>query len=213
MTTANLSSNLKQLMRIHGNLSVSELARLTDIPQPTIHHMLFGSTKNPRKKALEALSNFFSISIDQLIGDEELPQIIPENLKEDLQLRTVPILDWDLLGNWPNNKESIKSVKQIFLDKEITPNSFSVIISDPSLEPLFPLNSLLIFDAAKTPKDRDFVIVRTGENNHILLNRLFTENNEYYLKQNSEDGNMVLLKINKSTDIIMGVLIEARIQY
>ena len=213
MTQSILSNNLKQLMRIHGNLSVSELARLTNIPQPTIHHMLFGSTKNPRKKALEALSVFFSISMEQLIGEVDLPQIIPENIKKDLQLKTIPILEWDTLKNWPNNKNTLKHTKEILFEKSISPDSFSVVIHDPSMESVFPLNSLLIFDAAKVPKDRDFVVVRTGENNSILFNRFFTEDNESYIKQKLDDGNAKLIKLNMSIDKIVGVLTEVRIQY
>ncbi|NSL19602.1 helix-turn-helix domain-containing protein [Tatlockia micdadei] len=213
MTISTLSSNLKQLMRTHGNLSVSELARLTNIPQPTIHHMLYGSTKNPRKKTLEALSNYFSVSIEQLIGEEELPQVIPENIKEDLQLRTIPIIEWDTLKHWPNDKDKIKYSKEILLEKRIAPDSFAVIVKNSSMEPLFPLNTLLIFDVGKVPQDRDFVIAYIEENNNILFNRLFTENNELYLKQNLEDGNFKLIKLRKTIDKIIGVLIEARIQY
>ncbi|HHS8321902.1 TPA: LexA family protein [Legionella anisa] len=213
MTKSTLSCNLHQLMRIHGNLTVSELARLTDIPQPTIHHMLFGSTKNPRKKALEALSNYFSITVEQLIGNAELPQIIPENVKEDLQLRTVPVIEWNMLKNWPDDKHIVKYTKEILLDKKITPDSFAVVVQDSSMEPLFPLHALLIFDIGKAPQDRDFIIARVGDSNKILFNRLFSENSEFYLKQNLEDGNVKLVKLNKEIDKIIGVLIEARIQY
>ncbi|MBA2653358.1 MAG: LexA family transcriptional regulator [Tatlockia sp.] len=213
MMKVNLSSNLQHLMRIHGNLTPSELSRLADIPQPTIHHLLFGSTKNPRKKALEALSNFFSISIAQLIGEVELPQIIPDNIKEDLQLKAIPILKWDMLKNWPVDKSSFTFTKEILLDKKITPDSFAVIVNDTSMEPLFPKNSLLIFDIGKIPQDRDYVIARFGDNYTILFNRLFKENNEFYLKENLEDGNFKLVKLNETRDKIIGVLIEARIQY
>lgn len=213
MTKSNLSSNLQQLMRIHGNLSPSELSKRIGIPQPTIHHMLFGSTKNPWKKNLEALAKYFSISIEQLTGEEELPQIIPENIKEDLQLRTIPIIDWGMLNHWLQDKERTKPAKEILLEKEITPNSFAVIIDDSSMGPMFPVNSLLIFDAGKTPKDRDYVIAKIGDNNSILFNRLFADNSELYLKQEAVGEDVRLIKLNKSSDKIIGVLTEARIQY
>ena len=110
-----LSNNLEKLMQIHGNISVSDLARSTHLPQPTLHHILSGDTKNPRKKALETLAEFFSVSKEQLLGNEPLPHIIPEIIKENLRLRTIPIIQWDMLKKWP--KIAVKNLKEVLLDK------------------------------------------------------------------------------------------------
>lgn len=208
-----LSNNLQQLMRIHGNTSVSELARLTRIPQPTIHHILTGSTKNPRKKALEELSRFFSISVEQLIGQEPLPTIIPDGVKKDLQISAIPIVEWNVLKNWPASKADIRDNQEILLNKTIANDSFALIIPDDSMLPRFQQNTLLIFDSGKTPKDRDFVIVHLSKDNKIDFNRLFYENNSFYLRHDLGDGNLQLTKLDPSHDRILGVLIEERIQH
>ena len=213
MTTMKLSNNLQQLMRIHGNTSVSELARLTGIPQPTIHHILTGSTKNPRKKALEELSRFFSISVEQLIGNEPLPMVIPDGVKKDLQISTIPIVGWDLLKNWPASKADIKENQEILLNKTVANDSFALIIPNDSMLPRFQQNTLLIFDSGKTPKDRDFVIVHLSKGNTIEFNRLFHENNAFYLRHDLGDGNLQLTKLDPSHDRILGILIEERIQH
>lgn len=208
-----LSNNLQQLMRIHGNTSVSELARLTGIPQPTIHHILTGSTKNPRKKALEELSRFFSISIEQLIGQEPLPTIIPDGVKKDLQISAIPIVEWNVLTNWPASKADIRDNQEILLNKAVANDSFALIIPDDSMLPRFQQNTLLIFDSGKTAKDRDFVIVHLSKDNKINFNRLFHENNSFYLRHDLGDGNLQLTKLDPSHDRILGVLIEERIQH
>lgn len=213
MNDMTLSDNLQQLMRIHGNISISELARLTDIPQPTIHHILTGSTKNPRKKALEALSEFFSVSIQQLLGQDKLPTIIPDAVKADLQISTIPLIEWDMLYNWPTAGTQIQGAQEILLNKKIATNSFALVSKDTTLEPAIPHNALLIFEADKTPKDRDFVVVHLGEDNLILLNSLFIENGQRYVKQNLEDGNFKLIKLDTARDRILGTLIEARLLY
>ncbi|HAT8648910.1 TPA: helix-turn-helix domain-containing protein [Legionella pneumophila] len=213
MTTMTLSNNLQQLMRIHGNISVSELARLTGLPQPTIHHILSGSTKNPRKKALEELSNFFSVSVNELTGLETLPAVIPDVIKEDLQISTIPIIEWDSLKTWPSEANKIQDKQKILINKKIAKNSFALIMPDDSMEPLFQKNSLLIFDSGKNPKDRDFVIVNLSKEGIVLFNRLFSENNILYLRQNMEDGSLKLTRLDQSNDHILGTLIEARIQY
>lgn len=213
MSTFTLSINLQQLMRIHSIPSVSELARMTDIPQPTIHHILSGSTKNPRKKVLNILSDFFSISVSQLIGQEPLPTIIPDSLKENLQINSIPIIEWHSIKNWFFSNRTEFQAKHILVDRNLGKNSFAVLISDTSMEPTFQQNSLLIFDAHKTPKDRDYVMVLLNKNNSSVFNRLFIENNIHYLKETLEDGNFQLTKLNTDVDKIIGTLIEVRIQF
>lgn len=213
MTEMNLSNNIQQLMRIHGNISVSDLARSTGIPQPTLHHILSGSTKRPRKQLLEAVANFFSVSIEQLRGEESLPNIIPNIIKEELMLKTVPIISWEMLKQWPLVNIKDRGLKEILLNTQITDHSFALIVQNSLLEPLFSENTLLIFDHSKQPKDRDLVIVHRGEDVDILFNRLFIDNNYNYIKQNLEDGNAKLVKLDKNIDKIIGTLIEARVQY
>ena len=212
MSNMDLCSNLQQLMRIHGNLSVSDLARLTDVPQPTLHHILMGATRNPRKKSLEALSTFFSVSTEQLKGNEPLPNIIPKIIQEDLKISTIPIIAWDMLKEWPIPTESL-GLKEILLDKTVADHSFGLVVQDSSLEPLFPQNALLIFDFGKKPLDRDFVIVKLEQNEDTLFNRLFTDNHGSYIKQELEDGNANLIKLDQQTTRIIGTLIEVRIQF
>ena len=208
-----LSDNLQQLMRIHGNISISELARLTDIPQPTIHHILKGSTKNPRKKALEALSKHFSVSIRQLLGQEPLPAVIPDAMKEDLQISTIPLVTWEMLREWPLTEGQLQGSREILLDKKIAKDSFALVAKDAALEPAIPQNALLIFASDKEPKDRDFVVVHLGKEDLVLLNSLFIENGQYYVRQNLEDDHFKLIKLDKTHDRILGTLIEARIVY
>ncbi len=200
-------------MRIHGNISVSELARLTGIPQPTIHHILTGSTRNPRKKALEELSRYFSVSINELTGQEPLPAVIPDAVKENLQISTIPVIEWASLKTWPSTTIKTQDSQEILIDKKIDNNSFALVMPDTSMEPLFQQNSLLIFDSGKTPKDRDFVIVYLSKEDIVAFNRLFIENNTSYLRQGLEDGSLKLTKLDKPNDRILGTLIEARIQY
>lgn len=213
MTEMTLSNNLQQLMRIHGNISVSELARLTGIPQPTIHHILTGSTRNPRKKALEELSRYFSVSINELTGQEPLPAVIPDAVKENLQISTIPVIEWESLKKWHSETVKTHDTQEILIDKKIDKNSFALVMPDASMEPLFQQNSLLIFDSGKTPKDRDFVIVYLSKEEIVAFNRLFIENNTFYLRQGLEDGSLKLTKLDKPNDRILGTLIEARIQY
>lgn len=211
-----LSDCLQQLMQLHGNISATELARVTGVPQPTIHHMLTGFTKRPRKQALEALAGFFSITVEQLTGEKALPPIIPDVIKEHLHFGVVPLIEWDMLSNWPTDNAYRTGMKEILLDRKITPNSFALIARDESLQslhPAIPQHALMIFDAGKTPKNRDIVVASLGKDRNILITTLFQDNNQNYLKQNEADGNVRLIRIDPDCGRILGTLVEVRIAY
>lgn len=211
--TEYLKDNLKKLLKKHDDLTLSELARITKIPQPTLHHLLTGVTKKPRRSVLEQLASFFGISIAQLIGNEPLSQpILNEFSKQRLNISTIPLLEWHDLKNWIfANKADIK--KEIVLDRSLSHQSFALIMNDSGLEPLIPLNALLIFDREKIPKDREFAIVYFEKTNQILFNRIFTEDSESYIKQSKNSEKMQFIKISPSTDKILGTLIELRLQF
>lgn len=211
MTEKILSNSLQQLMQIHGNISVSDLARETGIPQPTLHHVLSGATKNPRKKSLEILANFFAVSMNQLTGKDPLPNIIPEAIKTKLKIRTIPVIKWDLLKEWPS--VDTKSFSEILVDKEMSEHSFALVMPDVPMKQIFPKNSLLIFDCDKAFDDKDFVIVCLSRNNEVLFNRILNDNDEHFIKQNLQNGDARLMKFDPVVDRIIGKLIEVRIQY
>src|SRR5579862_3016503 len=154
MDDFNLGYNLEQLMKMHGDLSVSELARKTQVPQPTLHHILNGVTKKPRKQALEALAKFFSVSIPQLTGAIPLAPILTKTIKETLKITSVPIIEWEMLNKWPVVKNYSVDLKEIIIDKKVDQHSFAILMKDSSMEPMFPMSSLLVFDYGKLPKDR-----------------------------------------------------------
>ncbi|KTD22285.1 HTH-type transcriptional regulator [Legionella lansingensis] len=210
--TTTISDNLRHLLKLHDELSVSELARLTEIPQPTLHHLLSGTTKKPRRSVLEKLANFFSVSISQLTGTLPLSQIIPNTIKESLKITTIPVLTWGMLSDWPK-EHNRNDLKEIILDRQVGQHSFALIMRDSSMEPLFPEKAILIFDSSKMPKDREFAVVHLLKDNSIIFNRVFIDQSEFYIKKEQPDGNIQLLKIQPSEDKFVGTLIEVRLQF
>lgn len=205
--------NLENLMKIHG-MSVSELARQTQIPQPTLHHILTGTTKKPRKDALEALANYFSLSVAQLTGALPLPSVIPNSIKDNLKISIIPLVDWGLIKTWPSLQDKVNAeFKKIILDREINEFSFALTMPDSSMEPVCPEKSILIFEYDKKPKDREFVLIYSSQTGKVIFNRLFIDGFHYYVKQSSTEDNIQLVKLNLSVDKIIGTLIEVRMQF
>src|SRR3990167_2099088 len=112
MSKQTIGDNLQQLLKLHGDLSLSDLARETKIPQPTLHHIIEGKTKKPRRHALEALANFFSITVPQLTGAIPFSFPIPEAIKQSLKISTIPLIDWNLAKDWENHKNNYSKFDQ-----------------------------------------------------------------------------------------------------
>jgi SOS-response transcriptional repressor LexA len=207
-----LSENLNYLMRVHGNLSVTELAKKTKVPQPTLHHILVGNTKKPRRNALDSLANFFSITVPQLIGELPLPHVIPSSIKEELHLTTVPIISWDTVINYKLQMNEIASEKTIFTDMSIHKDCFALVVRN-DIAPIFPKGSIIIVDPSKRAMDRDYVIVHLKKTNQIIFNRLFIDNKDQYIKVEEEDGNAQLVQLKPGIDKIIATVVEARLQF
>lgn len=213
MSQQTISDNLQRLLKLHGDLSLSELARETQIPQPTLHHIIEGKTKKPRRQALEALARFFSISIPQLTGSIPLTPNIPDAIKESLKISIVPLIDWSQARNWESDKNDLFKFDKIILEKEIDKNAFALQLNDSRMEPLFQEKSILIFDPSRTVKERDFVLVYLSRSDLITLNRLFIDNKHFYIKQEMKNGDAGLIKLNLSNDKIIATLVEARLAF
>ena len=214
MTTSSIiSNNLRHLLTVHGELSVTALARETGIPQPTLHHLLNGFTKKPRIGVLEKLAAFFAVSVPQLIGETSLPHNIPDSIKKSFNISTVPIIDWDMVSHWPNISNNVKQLAEITLDRSVDSNTFALIMQNSINDVPFPENAILIFDPSKHISDRAFALVHSMNEQSLLFNRLFIENNDYFIKQEQSNGDMILTKITTNSHRILGVLIEVRLQF
>ena len=207
MTEQSIGENLQRLLKLHGDLSLSDLARETQIPQPTLHHIIEGKTKKPRRQALEALANFFSISVPQLTGAIPLSPTIPDAIKDTLKISTVPLIDWSLAKDWNRDKNDLTKFDEVILDKQVDKNVFALQLQDSSMEPLFQEKSILIFDPSKKANERDFVLVYLSKSDTIQFNRLFIDGKNLYLKQEKKDGNAELIKLSIPKDHIVATLI------
>ena len=149
-----LAKNLKKLL-FERNLKPTELARELNIPQPTIHRLVTGKSTRPYKSSLEPIAKFFSVSVDELVGEENSETIWP--LDHSAAIKKIPIIQWDELKS---EKTFYKNEKNYVLSLgELSDYAFATLMEDSSMEPLFPKGTLLILDPDKKPKDRSYVVV------------------------------------------------------
>lgn len=207
-----LKDNLAKLMLRHGNMSVSDLAKATHVPQPTLHQLYSGSTTRPHRKTLITLADYFGITISQLCGVENLPNNLPKQLKHQLNLSTTPILTWDDIPLWPDQID-LDSKPELIIDMQDHSHTFALAMNDTSMEPLFPMGSLLIFDGRKSATDRDCALLYLNDAKCFVFKRILTDAGLLYAKSmNPERTDIPMIKLTPD-DRVIGVLLEARIKF
>jgi len=207
---------LRQLMA-EVDITEAELARKTNIPQPTLHRILSGSTKSPRGESLLPLANFFCITINQLIGDESLPQErIPGTFNPSVHgWTTIPVITWEQATSWPKLRSQLKKQtwgNWVSTDAVVGPNAFALMMQGDSMAPRFPDGTILIFDPSFEPQNRDFVAVIQKGQKLASFKQLLIDGQDKYLKPiNSE------FKTTQITDEheqkFIGVLVQARMDF
>jgi len=212
----NLRDTLKRLMRLHGKLNLSELARETQIPQPTLHHIVSGSTKNPRRMQLEKLADYFSVSIKELLGIEPLTSMLPEKLQEELNLNMIPLITWSDLRYWSHSTPNNMRKRYIVANDETSKNAFAIEL-ERNFKPnqLFPKSSIVIFDPEKDPKDRDFVLVYFKELDRVILVQMQIKKGHTYLKRfdDAEFADRLIPLRKYHNDQVMATVVESRIRF
>ncbi|MBV9576898.1 MAG: helix-turn-helix transcriptional regulator [Gammaproteobacteria bacterium] len=137
----NLSSILSHLMSEKG-IKSAELARKTGVGQPVIYRLMTGITDNPQILTLKPISDFFGVSLDQLLG---LAPLVKQKILDGTSLHTI------------NNKlTTAKTITSVLVDllplliegykKAIDANLIKEEIPEDIL-PLLPLNSTNLLKA------------------------------------------------------------------
>lgn len=196
----------------HGNLSVSDLSKATGLPQPTLYQLYTGTTANPRKKTIEILASFFSVTIPQMAGAEYLSDKLGKKIKQQLNLHTTPILGWDDLYQWPD-QINFDNREELILENNASSATFAIEMTGSSMEPLFPDGCLLIFDGNKTAKDRDCVLVYLKKYNQFSFKRVLIDGNISWVKSINPDFNDIPGIRLTEDDRIIAALLEARIKF
>lgn len=204
--TPKLAHNISALLKQH-QLSEAELARKINLGQTVIHRIASGETTNPTIDSLMAIANFFSITINQLIGSH--PKI--GKIQQQPTIKSIPLLSPEQVMDWPNNKQHIK-VRSIFHNyNKADKNYFAYTLNDSTMTPSFPPLSQLIINPNARYKNQDYVLVHIYQGNQIIFRQLFVDGNCIYLKPTNPDFHIRTL--NQKHDKILGVMIQARLNF
>lgn len=198
-----LGKILKKLLFDKGMKPI-DLAREVNIPASTIHRLITGKSTRPYKSSLKPIADFFSVSVEQLTDEKFFTETKIES--SDGTVMKIFIYEWQSLES--NNL--IKTNKTILTTNKISKKSFALIMPDTSMEPLFPRNSVLIFDPDTKPQDRSYILVKIHKSNSCVFRQLLINVNHKYLKPLNPDLRSFKMKLLETKDTFLGCLVESR---
>ena len=207
----NLSQNLKHLI-IKAKISENELSRRTGVPQQVINRIMAGKNLNPKIATLMPLAEYFSISLSQLLGEQELSRELKLNIQH-MGWGNLPLLNWHNIGPTSVEKLIEGCTKKIVVDIHNTGNIFVTKMVDNSMEPKFTHKTLLIFDSKKPIHDKDFLLIFSNTTNELALRQIFIKKTGCYQKCFNPDYSDFKPGKISSESIYIGVLIQSRTEH
>jgi phage repressor protein C with HTH and peptisase S24 domain len=89
-------------------------------------------------------------------------------------------------------------------------NALGIMLESEAMSPRFPSNSIIILDSKKTPKDGDFVLVKSNDYPVPIFRQLLVMGSVNYLQAHNPKFDRLQLS---PTDEIIGVMIQAILSF
>ncbi|MFC3908679.1 S24 family peptidase [Legionella dresdenensis] len=198
-----LHNILGELIKRDG-ITVAELARQVNLPQPSIQRIASGLYKNPRTTTLQPIANYFGITINQLRGYEPIPSLVTN----ESNLKSIPLVTISQMNNWPDSFTNIK--QHVVCNQKMGANSFATFMPDCSMEPIIPRGAILLTDPGRCPHHKSYVIVKLQDYPEIIVRQLITDTEKHFVKPFSPELSHLEMRELKEYDKIIGVIIEIR---
>jgi len=204
---AELSRVLKALMHKVG-ITVTELARQTNVGQPVIHRIATDQTDNPKMESLRPIAKFFNVNISQLVGDEPLPE---ESMKGSYNpyyrsWKRIPLLNWAQAAAWPKTLLPSEILTFVSTEANVSDEAFAIRMEDHTMLPCYPKDTLLIVDPDLEAQDEDFVAIHIEGQEKIQFKQVLMDGPDLYLKPLNQDFEIKRVEAPYS---IKGVLVQS----
>ena len=207
MNNNKIKETLKKLL-FERDLTPPELARRVDIPQQTIQRIIKGKISRPHPKTLNILAEYFGISVTHLKGDDPFEE--PNKSLKKSSSEEIGVYTWDKLDELCSNDFVLSTEENIFIGGGYSKKTFGVIMSDSSMAPFFPKNSILIIDPERTANDRSYVIAYLHDIKKYLFRQLLSDGENLFLKALNSDLSSFPIKKLHASDKLIGELVETR---
>jgi SOS-response transcriptional repressor LexA len=199
-----LNNTLEYLIKKWG-ININQLHKHTGIPLSTLKRLRLNKENNPTLASLAPIANYFSVSLDQLIGREALPK----KINKQTNGLAIPLIHWRDIINTPKNRCYLAFSLLLIRDITLNENCFALVIKDNNTNN-FLAGSLLVIDPSLKGRNRDFIIVhKKGMCKPQLMQKIIFENKAYLKNLNTESEIVEFSDLHK----IFGVVIQIRMNY
>ncbi len=207
----NISDILRKLMD-EVNITEAELARSTNTPQPTLHRILSGATRSPRGKSLSKIAKYFSITINQLIGEDPLPndRLPGTHNPQARSWKSIPVMLLSEAMAFTQLRDKLRAgqwSQWTTTDVHTSEATFGINVNTDSLNPRFANGTVLVVEPDLPPEDRDFVVLQTTGSRTVTVKQLLTDGQDRYLKPLNPEFQTVMMGDEHT---ILGVVLQAR---
>jgi|GEM_PF-2492081 len=173
---------VRQLMD-HANMSEADLSRGVNLPQTTINRLLTGQTTDPRVSTLIAITQFFDISLEQVVGLELL--VLNSNCQHG-KSSTIPVVPWECLQEFFCNKLKNEDCLTTWVktEKLLNPGSFALKTPVVSAS-IFGEGSTLILNRLmdNAPILDGQIVLVEAEPGQFCLRKILKDGATYFLKR------------------------------
>ena len=199
-----LSSNLSDLLKNKG-INENDLAKKLNIPYNTIHRIITGTTSDPRLSTLKQISDYFDVTIDDLINQgNHVPLSKHAHYPE-----FTPLISWNTLNKLDfNDKVTLPEETQWIRTPAIEGiNKQSQLIaleSTKSMQSRFPPGTTFIINFDEKPMDGDIILVKFKLNHAVSLRELITDPPRWQLLPITPGSESIYF--DEDTHVIIGVV-------
>lgn len=205
-----LSSIIKEQMAERG-IRISELAHDIGLPQTTVSRVASGATDNPTASTLIALSDYFGVSIDALLGRAKQKSQNCLIYTESKQNK-IPLIPWEYIKKWVYNKEILLSSSNtiwLMTENSVSAEAFALEVETEFYGPTFPKGVNLVIDKKNDYLLNDIVLASVRRNKPTLW-RVVEDGGVFYLNAIAINAPSERIGVDS---IVYGKVIEYRMSF
>jgi len=162
-----LIENVRALLKLR-KMNEAELARQANVPKPTLHKILAGSTEDPRISTLQAIAHVFDMTVDELYSPN-----VTRNTQHKIEVQPIPVISWsDCLKGKAFVEELTAASWKKWLVISNTKKGLYGLSSKASMESQFPIGTVFVIDPQGVPGDGDLVVVKYPNSEEAALREL-----------------------------------------
>lgn len=203
-----LNKRVAALMQEKG-LSVAALAKQTGVAVGTIQKLISDPNCNPTIASLEPISNILGTSISQLVGQDAALTV--------LLGRDVVVISWEEAMDITQERHMVPSQNNSCeiarTNCSLSTNAFALKMKGSTMEPLFPEESILLFDPQRSFQDGGYVLVKLQNATIPVFKQILIDTPNHYIRSINPAIKEKSLTQLTNNDAILATLVQSQLEY